>query len=147
MVSLVGNYFFGNDSTQNVSAVCNFCDRMTDTSVRYDYCFYCNCYLCKECTADYKKFNPKTSCLSLQRDELAISITDENQLRSECAKNKSLIVLFHCENISASQIMKDAMIYHQSKMCMQPNKTIPKISIASFTNPNIKNLCNKFQIT
>jgi hypothetical protein len=42
--------------------------------------------------------------------------------------------------------MKDAMIYHQSKLCMQPNKTIPKIAIATYSNANIKNLCGKLQI-
>jgi hypothetical protein len=68
MVSLVGNFFFGDDSTQAVSATCNFCDRETNSDVRYDYCFQCNCFLCRQCTEDYKKFNPKTSLVSVQRD-------------------------------------------------------------------------------
>jgi len=72
MVSLTGNYFMGDynsdaDSFADVGAVCNFCDRMTDTTKRYDYCFQCNCFLCSECVNDYKKFNSKTSCVSIQR--------------------------------------------------------------------------------
>lgn len=73
-------------------------------------------------------------------------ISDDNQLRNQCAKDKSLIVLFHHENISASQIMKDAMVYHQSKLSMQPNKTVPKIAIANCSDPNLKTLCNKLDI-
>jgi hypothetical protein len=59
MVGLVGNYFFGDDVNAAVSASCNFCDRVTDSSVKYDYCFHCNCFLCRDCLKDYAKYDTK----------------------------------------------------------------------------------------
>lgn len=146
MISLVGNYFFGEDVEAAVSATCNYCDRMTSSDIRYDYCFHCGCFLCRECSEDYKKANLKTAWLSVQRDELAIAIKDEAHLRSECASNKSLIVVFHSDEIAPSQVFKDAIIYHQSKLSMQLNKTLSKIAVANFSSGGVKNLCGKLQI-
>ena len=138
MIGLVGNYFVGNDIEQQTSASCNFCDRITNTGIMYDYCFHCNCFLCRECVEEYKNFNPKTNCLSVQREDVVTKITNLNQIKSECASKKSLIVLFYIENGSCNQLFKDALIYHQSKIKIQPNKFIPNVAIANCSDPSLK---------
>ena len=145
MIGLVGNYFFGDDPEQVLPASCNFCDRVTSTDIMYDYCFHCSCFLCRECTEEYKKYNPKESWLSVQREEVAVKITDPAQINAECAKNKSLLVLFYIDNSSASLLFKDSLVYHQGKLLVQPGKYIPKIALANCSTN--KNLVNAFKLT
>jgi len=147
MIGLVGNYFFGDDPTAACSASCNYCDRMTNTSVMYDYCFHCNCYLCRECLGEYKNYNIKDHWLSVQREEVAMKINDFSQLQSECASKQSLLVLFYLDHASSSQLFKDSLIYHQSKLIMQPGKFIPKIAVVNCSNPASKAICNTLKIT
>ncbi len=144
MIGLVGNYFSGNDPEQHISASCNYCDRITDTSIMYDYCFHCNCYLCRECLDDYSKFNPKTNWLSIQREDIITKITNLNHIKSECASKKSLAVLFYVDNGSCNQVFKDALIYHQCKLTMQPNKFVPNLALANCSS--LKELSNAFKI-
>lgn len=120
---------------------------MTTTSVKYDYCFHCNCFLCRQCLKEYASHEPKKNWLCVQREEVAVNIKDQNQLSSECSKNKSLLVLFCLEGSSPSQQFKDALIYHQSKLMMQPGKYIPKIAIASYSDAGVKAICNNLKIT
>jgi hypothetical protein len=82
MVSLVGNYFVGDDPEAAVMASCNYCDRVSDTSAKYDYCFQCNCWLCKECLKEYANYDKKTNWLCVQREDVATKIKDQNQLVS-----------------------------------------------------------------
>lgn len=82
MVSLVGNYFVGDDPEAAVMASCNYCDRVSDTSVKYDYCFHCNCWLCKECLKEYATYDHKKHWLCVQREDVATKIKDQNQLVS-----------------------------------------------------------------
>ena len=59
-----------------------------------------------------------------------------------------MVVLFWLKNSSASDLFKDCMIYQQGKLLMQPEKYIPKIAQAVYSNSGeFKDLCNRFKIT
>jgi hypothetical protein len=95
MIGLTGNYFFGDDPSAACTASCNYCDKMTTTDTMYDYCFHCNCYLCRDCLGSYKNYKIKDNWLSVQREEVATKLNDLNQLTAECKSKKSLLVLFY----------------------------------------------------
>jgi late competence protein required for DNA uptake (superfamily II DNA/RNA helicase) len=80
MISLVGNYFIGDDVEAELSASCNFCDRITNTNIKYDYCFHCNCYLCRDCLKEYEKYEAKKNWLCVQRDDVSVKISDQQKL-------------------------------------------------------------------
>ena len=147
MVGLVGNYFFGDDENAVLSASCNFCDRVTNTGIKYDYCFHCNCYLCRDCLKEYASYDTKKNWVCVQREDVAAKIKDQNQLASECGIRKSLLVLFCHEGSSSSQLFKDSLIYHQSKLMMQPGKFVPNIAVANYSDPGVKAICNSLKIT
>jgi hypothetical protein len=44
-------------------------------------------------------------------------------------------------------MFKDSLIYHQSKLMMQPGKFIPKIAIANYSDAGVKAICNTLKIT
>jgi len=54
--------------------------------------------------------------------------------------------MFHHEGISASQVLKDAFLFHQSKLTMQPKKYIPKLAFANYSNATIKQFCDQYEI-
>jgi hypothetical protein len=56
-------------------------------------------------------------------------------------------VLFYQDGSSSSQLFKDSLVYHQSKLLMQPGKFIPKIAIANIADPGVKAICNSLKIT
>jgi hypothetical protein len=120
-------------------AVCNFCDRSSTVQVQYDYCYQCGCYLCKECTEDYKKKDKKELWISVQREELLPEVKNIAELQNLCAQNKAMVVLFWLEHSSSSTMFRDAIIYHQGKLIVQPNKYIPKIAAAKYSNTSAFN--------
>lgn len=82
---------------------------------------------------EYKGANTKNFWLSIQREELMPPVKNFAELQNVCSKNKSMIVLFWLENSSASVLFKDCIIYQQGKLSMQPDKYIPKLAQAKFT--------------
>ncbi len=56
--------------------------------------------------------------------------------------------MFWLEDSSASTMYKDAIIYNQCKLQMQPGNYVPKIYHAKYNNsPAFKDLCNKYLVT
>jgi len=78
---------------------------------------------------------------------VAIKIKDQNQLASECKSKKSLLVLFYLEGSSSNQLFKDSLVYHQSKLLMQPNKFIPNLAMANYSDAGVKAICSSLKIT
>lgn len=54
-------------------------------------------------------------------------------MQTLCAQNGSLIVLFCLEESSASALFRDCMVFHQSKLLMQPGKYVPKIAQVKYS--------------
>jgi hypothetical protein len=58
-----------------------------------------------------------------------------------------MIVLFWLENSSASEMYKDAIVYQQGKLMMQPGKYLPKVvSIKYAENAEFKKLITKYKL-
>jgi thioredoxin-related protein len=58
-----------------------------------------------------------------------------------------MIVLFYLEGQSPSEMFKDSLIYHQSKLSFQPGKFLPNISAVNASRPNGKNLAKVHKIS
>ena len=139
MVSLVGNLF--SESSETVVLSCNFCASVVSMDERYDYCFHCSCFLCKQCEKDYSKINQRDFWLSVDREEVTTVISDFNQLKANCSKNKSQIVAFILEDSSPSQLLKDTLIYHLCKLKVQPRAFFPHVSLVS-VSPQTQSMCD-----
>ena len=62
------------------------------------------------------------------------AVKNLNEVKNLCSQNKSIIVLFWLEDSSPSTIYKDAIIYNQCKLQMQPGKYVPKVYNAKYNN-------------
>ena len=143
MISLKGNFFFPAQTKtetedQTIAAeypsICNYCDSSSTVQAPYDYCYHCGCYLCKSCGKDYQKVNTKQFWLSIMREDVLPELKSMSDLEGLCVKNRSMLVLFWLQNSSSSQMYRDAVIFQQGKLMMQPGKYLPKIVALKYSN-------------
>jgi hypothetical protein len=59
---------------------CSYCERQSTVQMQYDYCYHCGCFLCKKCTKDYAKIDPKAFSLSILREDLLPEIKTLGEL-------------------------------------------------------------------